>query len=101
MECDLIAWCLEQVEDQIQDEQQVLEWQTQLQAVIRDMIKTGDIAVRQTSADPSMPEDRVLAISEWVQRLPTILAIGHETKKAISEWEGTRRWERSGILRVV
>ena len=61
------------------------EWQTQFQAVIRDMIKTGDIAVRQTSAHPCSPEDRVLAISEWVQRLPVILAIGYEAKKAIAD----------------
>ena len=67
VECDLIVWCLEQVEDQIQDEQEVLEWQTQLQAVICDMIKTGDIEVRQTSASP-YPEDRVLAIPKWAQR---------------------------------
>ena len=67
MECDLIVWCLEQVEDQIQDEQQVLEWQTQLQAVIRDMVKAGDIEVRQTSANSHAPEDRVLATPKWVQ----------------------------------
>ena len=64
MECDLIVWCLE---DQIQDKQQVLEWQTQLQAVIRDMVKAGDIDVRQTSADSHAPEDRVLATPKWVQ----------------------------------
>ena len=67
MECDLIVWCLEQVEDQIQHEQQALEWQAQLQAVISDMVKTGEIEVRQTSANPHAPEDRVLAISKWVQ----------------------------------
>ena len=67
MECDLIVWCLEQVEDQIQDEQQVLEWQTQLQAVIRDMVKAGDIEVRQTSANSHALEDRVLATPKWVQ----------------------------------
>ena len=42
MEWKLLIWCIERIQDQIQSEDQLLEWQLKLQEVINSMKKGQD-----------------------------------------------------------
>lgn len=60
-ESDLIAWYMEQMEEQIQTEAQLLEQQHLVQLVINRLIdKDRVILVYRASEDPTRPEGRVL-----------------------------------------
>lgn len=60
-ECDLMAWYLEQMEEQITTEAQLLEQQHLVQLVITRLIeKDRVVLVYRASDDPARPERRVL-----------------------------------------